>query len=106
MCKTKDIPSFIRSQRGLPLLSREGFVYRCERHNRLRSYWLCTRYKNFKCGGRIICNGNTVIKMTKHNHIEDWQRIQKSLVEYKSLTDFDAESYTKGFVCDTIIKQV
>lgn len=90
--------SFIRSQRGAPLLSRMGFVYRCERNIGIRSYWLCIRYKNFKCGGRIICNGNDVTKETSHNHHEDWQRIQKSQVEYKSLANAqELDDFVKSF---------
>lgn len=90
--------AFIRSQRGAPLLSREGFVYRCERHIGPRSYWLCIRYKNFKCGGRLICHGNTVVKDTPHNHHQDWQRIQKSQVELKSLADPDElDQFIKAF---------
>lgn len=90
--------AFIRSQRGAPLLSREGFVYRCERHIGPRSYWLCIRYKNFKCGGRLICHGNTVVKDTPHNHHQDWQRIQKSQVELKSLADPDQlDQFIKAF---------
>lgn len=90
--------AFIRSQRGAPLLSREGFVYRCERHIGPRSYWLCIRYKNFKCGGRLICHGNTVVKDTPHNHHHDWQRIQKSQVELKNLADPDElDQFIKAF---------
>lgn len=90
--------SFIRSQRGAPLLTRLGYVYRCERHTGSRSYWLCIRYKNFKCGGRIICDGNTVVKEKAHNHHQDWQRIGKSQIEYKSLTDHhDMELFLNSF---------
>lgn len=82
----KGFLSFIRSQRGAPLLTQHGFVYRCERHSGERSYWLCIRYKNLHCGGRLICQGNDVVKFTDHNHGQDWTRIDRTVIEYKSLT--------------------
>lgn len=89
--------SFIRSQRGAPLLARFGFLYRCERHTGERSYWLCIRYKNLKCGGRLICQGNDVVKYRSHNHAEDWNRIANSIVEYRNLASPEINDFLNSF---------
>ncbi|XP_058057600.1 modifier of mdg4-like isoform X26 [Anopheles bellator] len=68
----------IRSQRGAPLLTKDRFIYRCERTRDDRSYWLCIRYKTNKCNGRLICEGNIVRKETSHCHPDDRRRISQS----------------------------
>lgn len=93
----KGFLSFIRSQRGAPLLTQHGFVYRCERHTDERSYWLCIRYKNLHCSGRLICQGNDVVKFTDHNHGQDWTRIDRTVIEYKSLTHPHIDEFLNSF---------
>lgn len=87
---------FIRSQRGAPLLVNDGFIYRCERMTPCRSYWLCIGYKRHKCNGRIICQGNEVVKCTFHIHNQEWQRVQKSVIEYKNLNGVDRDEFLRG----------
>lgn len=87
--------SFIRSQRGAPLIMHSGFVYRCERKINSRTYWLCIRYKGQKCNARLILNGNVINKATEHNHPVD-ERSNESNVELKNLEDFDVEEWIKG----------
>lgn len=87
---------FIRSQRGAPLLVYDGFIYRCERMTPCRSYWLCIGYKRHKCNGRIICQGNEVVKCTFHIHNQEWQRVQKSVIEYKNLDGVDRDEFLRG----------
>lgn len=79
----------IRSQRGGPLLILTGYIHRCERKKFERTYWLCIGYKHFKCTGRIICDGNDIIKYTKHNHEPDWKRINASKIESVNLLTVD-----------------
>lgn len=93
----KGFLSFIRSQRGAPLLTQHGYVYRCERHTGERSYWLCIRYKTLRCGGRLICQGNDVVKFTDHNHAQDWSRIDRTVIEYKSLTHPHIDEFLNSF---------
>uniref|UniRef100_A0A182PMZ3 BTB domain-containing protein n=1 Tax=Anopheles epiroticus TaxID=199890 RepID=A0A182PMZ3_9DIPT len=69
-----DLPT-VEFQRGLPLLVKNNFIYRCERTRNLRSYWLCIRYKTHKCNGRIICQSNAVLKETDHCHMDDRRRL-------------------------------
>lgn len=95
--KKPGLLSFIRSQRGAPLLTRSGFVYRCERHTGERSYWLCIRYKTIRCGGRLICQGNDIVKFTMHNHEQDWTRIDRSVEEYKSLASPEIDAFLNSF---------
>lgn len=85
--------SFVRSQRGAPFLFQSGYVYRCERHNGHRTYWLCTKYKITKCSGRLICQGNDVVKFTEHNHEADWSRVTRSIVEYQNMNDPSIEDF-------------
>lgn len=87
---------FIRSQRGAPLLVHDGFIYRCERMTPCRSYWLCIGYKRHKCNGRIICQGNEVVKCTFHIHNQEWQRVHKSVIEYKNLNGVDRDEFLRG----------
>ncbi|XP_035777038.1 modifier of mdg4-like isoform X20 [Anopheles albimanus] len=68
----------IRSQRGAPLLMRDGFIYRCERQREIRTYWLCIRYKTLHCKGRLICDGNEVLKETIHCHPREHRRLAMS----------------------------
>ncbi|XP_050084771.1 modifier of mdg4-like isoform X10 [Anopheles aquasalis] len=68
----------IRSQRGAPLLMRDGFIYRCERQREIRTYWLCIRYKKVHCTGRLICDGNEVLKETIHCHPREDRRLAMS----------------------------
>lgn len=89
--------SFIRSQRGAPLLTRYGYVYRCERHTGERSYWLCIQYKTLHCGGRLICQGNNIVKYTDHIHDQDWSRIDRTVIEYKSLTHPHIDEFLTSF---------
>uniref|UniRef100_A0A1B0GN85 Uncharacterized protein n=1 Tax=Phlebotomus papatasi TaxID=29031 RepID=A0A1B0GN85_PHLPP len=84
---------FIRSQRNAALLSHKNYVYRCERFQRQKSYWLCLNYKTDHCNARLICDGNRIVKETLHNHVPDIRRLKKSTVEYKSLTDPDIKSF-------------
>lgn len=97
IAEMKGFLAFIRSQRGAPLLTQHGYVYRCERHTGERSYWLCIRYKTMRCGGRLICQGNDVVKFTNHNHSQDWSRIDRTVIEYKSLTHPHIEEFLNSF---------
>lgn len=85
--------SFIRSQRGAPLLVRQGFIYRCERKTAARTYWLCTGYKRYKCTGRMIYHGNTLIKSTFHIHDADYDRIDKAKMETHDLEAVDQNEF-------------
>lgn len=87
--------SFLRSQRAAPLILHSGFVYRCERQINKRTYWLCIRYKGHRCNGRLILNGNSILKATEHNHILD-DRARETNVELKSLEDDDVSEWIKG----------
>lgn len=88
--------SFIRSQRGAPLLVRDGFIYRCERNLSSRTYWLCTGYKRHKCNGRIICQGNEIVKSSYHIHAPDWARINKSTIEFRDMSADYADDFIRG----------
>lgn len=89
-----DSLAFIRSQRGAPLLVNDGFVYRCERKSSKRTYWLCVGYKRHKCNARIICEGNRFVKATMHyNHGAEADRIERGLVEYRSLASTDRNDF-------------
>lgn len=88
--------TFIRSQRGAPLLVRDGFIYRCERNSSARTYWLCTGYKRYKCNGRIICQGNEIVKCTYHIHAPEWSRIRKSTIESCDMNVIDANDFIRG----------
>lgn len=88
--------SFVRSQRGAPLLIHSGFVYRCERKVANRTYWLCMQYKQqYKCNARIILEGNTLNKATEHNHPLD-NRSNCENLEYKNLEDDDIDKWMKN----------
>ncbi|XP_055595644.1 modifier of mdg4-like isoform X23 [Uranotaenia lowii] len=87
--------TFIRSQRGAPLLTLGNFIYRCERVRKTRSYWLCIRYKSSKCNGRVICQGNTIIKNTSHCHANDERRISTSILEQTDLNEIDLDEWCK-----------
>ncbi|XP_049276918.1 modifier of mdg4-like isoform X15 [Anopheles funestus] len=89
---------FIRSQRGLPLLARDNFIYRCERARNHRSYWLCIRYKTNQCKGRIICQNNTVLKETKHCHPDDHRRLNRSETTFVDLSSINIDAWVKS-VC-------
>ena len=87
--------SFIRSQRGAPLLVHSGFVYRCERKISNKTYWLCLNYKKTKCNGRMILEGNQINKMTEHNHSID-KRSTEGNIELKNLDDEDVDLWIKA----------
>ena len=87
---------FIRSQRGLPLLVKNKFIYRCERTRNHRSYWLCTRYKTHKCTGRIICQNNTVLKETEHCHMDDSRRLHHSELKLVDMSQINIECWVKS----------
>nr|XP_029723711.1 modifier of mdg4-like isoform X22 [Aedes albopictus] len=87
--------TFIRSQRGAPLLALDNFIYRCERVRKTRSYWLCIRYKSSKCNGRVICQGNKILKVTHHCHVNDEQRINSSILEETDLSSINLEAWYK-----------
>lgn len=86
---------FLKSQRGAPLLICSGFVHRCERKIRDKTYWLCIRYKGIRCTARLILRGNEVIKQTPHNHKSD-HRALKGDVFTKDLEDGDVDEWLKG----------
>lgn len=89
--------TFIRSQRGAPLIVHSEFVYRCERKIAQRTYWLCIRYKSHKCNGRLILHGNAINKATNHNHqIDERANDHQKNFEYKSLEDDDVDEWIKG----------
>ncbi|KFB53271.1 AGAP003439-PN-like protein [Anopheles sinensis] len=88
--------AFIRSQRGAPLLVKDNFIYRCERTRGNRSYWLCVRYKSYKCTGRIICQGNAVMKQTGHTHQTDHARLAQSTKVVYDLTKINLTSWIKA----------
>ncbi|XP_021693990.1 modifier of mdg4 isoform X29 [Aedes aegypti] len=92
---TADFRTFIRSQRGAPLLTLDSFIYRCERVRKTRSYWLCIRYKSSKCNGRVICQGNKILKLTHHCHPNDLQRISSSILEETDLSSINLEEWYK-----------
>lgn len=89
--------SFIRSQRGAPFLVQSGHVYRCERHSGQRTYWLCTQYKTVKCGGRLICQGNDIVKFTPHNHERDASRVDRSVIEYRNMASPTNEEFLNSY---------
>uniref|UniRef100_A0A182MES3 BEN domain-containing protein n=1 Tax=Anopheles culicifacies TaxID=139723 RepID=A0A182MES3_9DIPT len=84
---------FIRSQRGLPLLVRDNFIYRCERTRNYRSYWLCIRYKTNQCKGRIICQKNAVLKETRHCHPDDHSRLNNSVESFVDLSQINIDEW-------------
>lgn len=86
---------FLKSQRGAPLLVCSGFVHRCERRIRDKTYWLCIRYKGHNCRARLILRGNEVIKQTAHNHKID-HRCAKGDLFMKNLEDQDIAEWIKG----------
>uniref|UniRef100_A0A182S6H5 BEN domain-containing protein n=1 Tax=Anopheles maculatus TaxID=74869 RepID=A0A182S6H5_9DIPT len=90
--------TFIRSQRGLPLLAKNNFIYRCERTRNHRSYWLCIRYKTHKCKGRLICQKNAVLKETKHCHPDDRRRLTMSDKSSIDLSKINVNAWVKS-VC-------
>jgi FLYWCH zinc finger domain len=77
--------TFMRSQRGAPLLIYQEHVYRCERVREGRSYWLCIHYKHSHCTGRVILQGNNVVKESAHNHPLSTKCMENHQLEYKSL---------------------
>lgn len=89
--------SFMRSQRGAPFLVQAGFVYRCERHNAQRTYWLCTKYKTVKCNGRLICQGNDIVKATLHNHERDIARMDRTVIEYYNMAGPNVEEFLSSY---------
>lgn len=90
--------AFIRSQRGAPFLIESGHVYRCERHNEQRTYWLCTKYKTVKCGGRLICQGNDIVKYTPHTHDGDPARSSRTVVEYRDMNSPNVDYFLRAFI--------
>lgn len=89
--------SFMRSQRGAPFLVQSGFIYRCERHNGQRTYWLCTKYKTVKCNGRLICQGNDIVKATKHNHERDLSRMDRTVIEYYNMSGPSVDEFLNSY---------
>lgn len=89
--------SFMRSQRGAPFLVQAGFIYRCERHNGQRTYWLCTKYKTVKCNGRLICQGNDIVKATQHNHERDLSRMDRTVIEYHNMSGPNVEEFLSSY---------
>lgn len=89
--------SFMRSQRGAPFLVQAGFIYRCERHNGQRTYWLCTKYKTVKCNGRLICQGNDIVKATSHNHERDLSRMDRTVIEYHNMSGPNVEEFLSSY---------
>ncbi|XP_052888937.1 modifier of mdg4-like isoform X14 [Anopheles moucheti] len=87
---------FIRSQRGLPLLAKDNFIYRCERARKHRSYWLCIRYKTIQCKGRLICQNNTVLKETEHCHPDDRRRLNQSEKKFVDLSQISIDDWVKS----------
>lgn len=87
---------FIRSQRGAPLLIHTNFLYRCERKVNKRFYWLCLGYKKSKCTARIILDGNTICKITSHNHEADPRAIEIKKIEHKNLEDYDIDEWMRS----------
>lgn len=92
-----ELLSFIRSQRGAPFLVQSGFVYRCERHNGPRTYWLCTKYKTVKCNGRLICQGNEIVKATQHNHVRDSSRMDRTVIEYYNMAGPNVDEFLNSY---------
>uniref|UniRef100_A0A1B0CAM1 FLYWCH-type domain-containing protein n=1 Tax=Lutzomyia longipalpis TaxID=7200 RepID=A0A1B0CAM1_LUTLO len=88
----KVLHMFLRSQRNAALLTRNNFVYRCERFQRRKSYWLCLNYKTDHCNARLIFDGDLIVKETIHNHVPDFSRFKKAVYEYKSFTDDDIKA--------------
>lgn len=89
--------SFMRSQRGAPFLVQAGFIYRCERFNGQRTYWLCTKYKTVKCNGRLICQGNEIVKATPHSHERDLARMDRTVIEYHNMTDPNIDEFLSSY---------
>lgn len=89
--------SFMRSQRGAPFLVHAGFIYRCERFNGQRTYWLCTKYKTVKCNGRLICQANEIVKSTQHSHERDLARMDRTVIEYHNMTDPNVEEFLSSY---------
>lgn len=88
---------FMRSQRGAPFLVQSGFVYRCERYMGQRTHWLCTKYKTTKCNGRLICQGNDIVKTTQHNHYPDLACTHRTVVEYYDMSGPNFEDFLYSF---------
>lgn len=86
----------MRSQRNAPLIIFDGFVYRCERKIRKKTYWLCICYKSHKCTARLIINGNDLLKKTSHKHTNDTRPLSTNLIESKNLEDDDVDDWIKG----------
>lgn len=92
-----EMMSFMRSQRGAPFLVQAGFIYRCERHNGQRTYWLCTKYKTVKCNGRLICQGNDIVKATSHNHERNLTHMDRTVIEYHDMSGPNVEEFLNSY---------
>lgn len=89
--------SFMRSQRGAPFLVQSGYIYRCERYNSHRTYWLCTKYKTIKCNGRLICQANDIVKATKHNHEQNISQMDRTVIEYHNMAEPNIEEFLHSY---------
>ncbi|XP_049532478.1 modifier of mdg4-like isoform X15 [Anopheles darlingi] len=99
----------IRSQRGAPLLTRDSFIYRCERQRKIRTYWLCVRYKTMQCKGRLICDGNKILKETSHCHPHEHRRLAMSELvpinlNIEKISAFSEECLTRARYTKTVQK--
>ncbi|KAG5672372.1 hypothetical protein PVAND_002504 [Polypedilum vanderplanki] len=75
------IPQYKQSrQKNLQLLH-NGYVY-CRDSNRgLRVYWRCRRFRNGKCGARLITIQDKIINETNRIHTHEPEDNDKSIIE-------------------------
>jgi hypothetical protein len=68
--------TFVKSQQGNDLLVYKGFTFMVNRNISMRKYWKCSDFRIYKCSARCITIGNTIIKVTSHNHVPDPAKIE------------------------------
>nr|XP_029723251.1 FLYWCH-type zinc finger-containing protein 1-like [Aedes albopictus] len=64
--------SIRRGRRCMPKMTLEGYVYRRNAGNAIKTYWRCEREKRFKCRARAITyqgTGRITINEHSHNHM-------------------------------------
>ena len=72
---------FVSSEKGRPKLLLDGYLYYKDKQVQERVYWKCERFRNIKCGARVVTECDSVLSMrSEHNHIGDAAHVEAEKV--------------------------
>ncbi|KAL4131605.1 hypothetical protein QTP88_008898 [Uroleucon formosanum] len=77
-----------------------------EKQTEKKTFWKCSLYKKYKCGGRVHVENDEVVKSYEHNHVPDNAQVELKELMYNMKHDAQTSAATSHGVIGNLASQV